>query len=155
MQKNVRYLMALVVAGAVALGSVALVPVRSDAAERFATVDAVSCPSLLLKHWKASTRQEKLSFLFGFVSMLEMEKEWQGTPPLSITSSITPSWVRGLDGKTLGELCDAVDRYVEQHPDKLDYSVLGVLGRLYVAPKLTPAEKEQARLRHRQIQSRK
>ena len=84
-----------------------------------------------------------------------MEKEWQGNMPLAINNSITPTWVRGLQGRTLGELCSALDTYVAQNPDKMEDSVAGTLGRLFVAPKLTQSEKEVARAHYRQIKSNK
>lgn len=155
MRTIVRNSLALVLASAVAFGAVALAPVQSNADQRLASVQAVSCPSVQLKHWKSSSQHEKLAFLFGFATMLEMEKEWQGDKPLTIGYSITASWVRGLAGKTLGDLSKALDDYIAQHPDDTESSVIGVLGRIYVSPALTPAEKEEARAHYRQIKAKK
>ena len=105
---------------------------------------AVNCPSVLLKHWRSSTQNEKLSFLLGFATMLEMEKEWQGSAPLGINQSITGSWVRGLSGVTLGQMANSVDRYAAEHPDQMDVSVIEVLGRIYVQPVLSDQERRQA-----------
>lgn len=155
MQASIRHLMAFSLAGIMAVSGLVVSPSLSPAAEELSSVQATSCPSVLLKHWKASTRQEKLAFLFGFVSMLEMEKEWQAGRNRSIRDSITPSWVRGLSGKTLGELSDALDGYIAENPDKLDASVLGTLGRMYVAPQLSNAERKEAAARYRQIKANK
>ena len=155
MRTILRNCLALVLASTVAFGAAALLPSKSDAAERLASVSAVSCPAVQLKHWKVSTKQEKLAFLFGFATMLEMEKEWQAGAPLSISHSIASSWVRGLSGKTLGDLSNALDQYVAQNPDKMENTVVGVLGRLYVAPAMSQAEKNEARLRYEQIKNNK
>lgn len=151
MRTILRISLALVLAGVVTLGAAALYASKSEASEKLAQAPAVSCPSLLLKHWKASSQDEKLAFLFGVVTMLEMEKEWQAGAPLAISSSITPSWVRGLSGQSLGDLREALDSYVAQNPDKMEESVMLALGRLFVVPKLTQAEKAEARLHYRQI----
>lgn len=129
-------------------------------AERPFEVDAPeaqsgSVPVVTLEHWRDSTPNERYAFLIGFVTMLEMEKEWQGDKPLTIGYSITASWVRGLAGKTLGDLSKALDDYIAQHPDDTESSVIGVLGRIYVSPALTPAEKEEARAHYRQIKAKK
>lgn len=131
-----------------------LAPADSRAAQSgLSNVQAVNCPSLLLKHWKASNQNEKLAFLFGFATMLEMEKEWQGSRPLAITSSINNSWVRGLAGVSLGEMASSIDRYAAEHPDKMKYSVMEVLGRIYVSPKLTEQERKMARKHYQRMQS--
>lgn len=151
MQTFFRGMMALVLTGTVAMGALAVLPATSSAADTLESVSAVSCPLVTMKHWKASDRDEKLAFLFGFASMLEMEKEWQGGKPLPIDKSIAPSWVRGLSGKTLGQLCDALDEYAAKYPDALEISVVEVLGRLYVAPQLTATEKKVAGAHYRQL----
>lgn len=131
-----------------------LAPASSQAAQsRLANVQAVNCPSLLLKHWKASNKNEKMAFLLGFATMLEMEKEWQGTTPLAISSSINNSWVRGLSGVTLGQMASSIDSYIAEHPDQMDRSVIEVMGRIYVSPKLTEQERKIAREHYQRIQS--
>ncbi|MDL2316678.1 hypothetical protein LJC59_06320 [Desulfovibrio sp. OttesenSCG-928-A18] len=107
---------------------------------RLAKVEAVHCPMLRLEHWKASSDQEKMAFLFGFATMLEIEREWQGSVPVPLDRSLNSSWTRGFAGVTIGQMRDALDRYVTEHPDQLDKSVVWALGRMYVRPKLSAAE---------------
>ena len=123
------------------------------ASATIAEVKAVSCPAVMLDHWRNSSRDEKLAFLFGFASLLEMEKEWQGKQPLPIRQSIIGSWIRGLDGVTLGQMSDAIDAYAARHPEQMELSVLEVLGSIYVRPKMTQAEMVEAEKRVREIKT--
>ncbi len=126
------------------LGSV---PVQGIAAEpsEVANVEAVHCPPLTLKDWVASSSQEQYAFLFGFVTMLEMEKEWQGEKPLPLSRSLVHSWVNGLAGVTLREMHKTIEDYIVAHPEDQTRNVVEVLGHAYVRPKLTPAMREEAR----------
>jgi hypothetical protein len=153
MHKLLRFSMALAAAVFFAVFVFAALPRPAPAAEAIAGVKAVSCPAVMLEHWRNSSRDEKLSFLFGFASLLEMEKEWQGNQPLPIKQSIIGSWIRGLDGVTLGQMSDAIDAYAARHPDQMDLSVLEVLGGIYVRPKMTQAEIVEAEKRVREIKT--
>lgn len=117
-------------------------------------VKALNGPTVTLKHWRDSASQEKLAFLFGFVSLVEMEKEWQGNPPLPIKQSTIGSWVKGLDGVSLQSMSDALDIYAEQHGDADGLSVFEALGEIYVRPKMSAKDLETARKHAAQIRSR-
>ncbi|MDL2209311.1 hypothetical protein LJC26_00695 [Desulfovibrio sp. OttesenSCG-928-O18] len=114
-------------------------------------VSAVYFPAVQLKHWKDSTQQERFAFLAGFVSMLELERSWQGKESLPVTQSIVGTWVRGLSGATLKNMDDAVNKYIAAHPQNLDKSVLEVLGKIYVRPKMTKDEQRLAADRYEKI----
>lgn len=103
-----------------------------------------SYPSFTMEHWKYSSKEEKMAFLFGFLSALEMEKEWQRGKFLPISKSTVGSWIKGLDGMTLDQIRESLDAYLEQNPDKKGMNVIEVLGRMYVRPKMTPAERKEA-----------
>lgn len=112
---------------------------------------SVEAPAVSLKNWKVSSEQEKLSFLIGFMTMVDIERAWQGTPPLDVSQSTTCLWLKGLTGVSLAQMIKSVDDYIETHPNALDQSVLEVIGRLYVSPKLTAAEKQAAQARYNAI----
>lgn len=137
----------LICAGFVAL------PGNAGAARGLAKQEAMSLPVLTLKHWQASERSNKLAFLFGFTTMVELEKEWQGNNALPVSQSINSTWVKGLDGVSLGEMCSALDAYAAQHTATPDMPVLEALGRIYIQPKLTPAERQMASTRAAQIRT--
>jgi hypothetical protein len=141
--------------GAVSLGCLAAAPQARAERTELADVSAVNCPVVRLNHWQASTRTEKLAFLFGLVSMLELERHWQQGQPLPIERSINQSWVKGFTGKTLGEIADALDDFAAKNPDRLEMPVLVAIGRLYVRPSLTPAERKAAGDRYEQIRGRR
>lgn len=115
--------------------------------------EAMSLPALTLQNWQASAKNEKLSFLFGLATMVELEKEWQGGQPLPISQSLNESWVRGLDGVSLGTMSAALDKYADEHPTLSQMSVLEALGRIYVRPKLNEAERNEALVKAQQIKA--
>lgn len=149
MHKPVRFTLAAALCAALALGGLFLSPAPGKA--DLSRASAVSCPVVKLKHWQASGQNEKLAFLFGFATMLELERDWQHGQALPISRSINQSWVKGLSGKTLGDIAGAIDAYVEKHPDRLEEPVLKVIGRMYVRPALSPAERREAGDRYEQI----
>ena len=139
MRKSIRSTMFL------ALMGLLLVPTAGVAASSIATGKVeTSYPSFTMDHWKHSGKDEKMAFLFGFLSALEMEKEWQAGKPQPISKSTVSSWVRGLSGMTIDQMRESLDSYIEQNPDKKDANVIEVLGVMYVRPKLTPAERKEA-----------
>ncbi|SBV99475.1 exported hypothetical protein [uncultured delta proteobacterium] len=112
------------------------------------TVSAISVPAVQLKHWKNSTIQERRAFLMGFVAMLEMEHAWQGKNELPISQSTVSTWVRGLSGVSIPEIDNAVNDYVVANPKAMEMTVIETLGRLYVRPKLSKNEREDAAKRY-------
>ena len=69
--------------------------------------------------------------------------------------SINASWVKGLDGKSLGELANAIDKYAAEHPELKNRSVLLALANMYIHPKMTQTERAQAAARWTLIQGNK
>lgn len=151
MKKRSQLAAVLALIGLMAIGGLAVAPETDAAQNGLADVSAVSCPVVAMKHWQASSRQEKLAFLFGLASMLELERSWQQGQELPVDRSINQSWVRGFAGKTIGDIADALDAYAANNPDKQDEPVLRALGRMYVRPALTPAELKAAGDRYERI----
>lgn len=112
------------------------------------TVSAISVPAVQLKHWKDSTVQERHSFLMGFIGMLEIERAWQGKNELPITQSTVSSWCRGLVGVTIPEMDNALNTYIMEHPKAMERTVIETLGRIYVRPKLSKSERDDAAKRY-------
>ena len=90
----------------------------ADSEKSLSESKALSFPDIKLKHWKASSQSEKLSFLAGFASMIELEREWQGKNPLSIEQSTVGSWVKGFADVRFSDISTALDQYAEQNPDQ-------------------------------------
>lgn len=93
-----------------------------------------------LKNWDASSHNEKMAFLIGFTTMIELEHEWQAKHPLPIEKSTVGNWVKGFAGVKLTDMAAAVDKYSSEHPADSEKNVLLVLSELYVQPKLSDAE---------------
>ena len=56
------------------------------------------------KEWKRSTKDEKLSFINGVTTVIELEKEVQGLAPGASGSSLVDGWVHGLASMRLDEI---------------------------------------------------
>ena len=96
-----------------------------------------AAPVVTLKVWNASSELEQNSFLAGFVSLVELEKEWQaqkGILPLS--QSMVGSWANAMDGMSINSLRSTVNRYAENNPRQAGKLVLEVLWVTLVQPKI-------------------
>ncbi len=113
----------------------AAAPAKSGNAIAQATVTEV--PLVRLKHWRDSTDQERYGFLVGFVTALEMEREWQGAKPLPLQQSLNGNWIKGLYGVTLKDMNDNLNAYIAANPDDLNRPVVEYLWFTYVQPKVT------------------
>ncbi len=51
-----------------------------------------------MSHWRDSRPGQRYAFLIGFMSMLDLENEWQAANenPLSFKQSLVPSWMNAL-----------------------------------------------------------
>ena len=118
------------------------------------TIDktVVSFKAPQLKDWQNAAENERYAFLIGVVAMFEAEREWQSPKMLPVKQSTIGVWNKGLTGVTFRDMHDAIDAYIKAHPEAMDEQVLMVLGRIYVAPVMTDAERTQAKARYTQIQ---
>ena len=108
----------------------------------------LSAPAVSLKVWQDSSEQEQIAFLAGFVSMLELEKEWQGQKAiLPLSQSLAGSWATGLEGHNLQDIHSVVSKYITANPDKMDTMVVEIMWYELVQPKIKesiPAEDAKA-----------
>ena len=96
-------------------------------------------PLVTMDHWKNSTPGERYAFLIGFVTMLELEKEWQGRDGqgiLSFEESLVPSWVEGFAHRPLAEIYDGLNRHVTDYPDELERPAAEVMWFDFIEPRL-------------------
>ena len=99
-----------------------------------------TAPVVTLQIWQASSMQEQYAFLAGFVSMFELEKEWQGQKGiLPLQQSMIGSWGMGMNGMSLKSIRNAVNAYCANNPNEVDRLVLDVLWHEFVQPKLEAA----------------
>lgn len=113
-----------------------------DAPENAASqqaVEAAGVPLVTMKHWRDSTSGERYSFLIGFVTMLELEKEWQGRDDgeiLPFDKSLVASWVAGFAHRPLFEIYNELNKHLADHPGELERQVAEVMWFIFVQPRL-------------------
>ena len=78
-------------------------------------------------HWQNSTEQQKKAFLLGAATIIELEKELQGSNPPEDHQSAVPALVRGLSPFTLTEVMMQLDDYYASNPDKQSEPVIRVI----------------------------
>jgi len=152
MKKFSRIILLSAVVGVMALTGLVMQSGNSGATQPInKQTEALDVPVLTLKDWQDSSKSEKMSFLYGFVTMIGLEREWQGHQALPIRQSINSTWAKGLEGLTISEICKAVDAYAVEHPDQSDRAVLSVMGQLYVRPKMNDADRKAAAKRWEEV----
>lgn len=92
-------------------------------------------PVVTGQHWKNSTPDEKLAFVAGMTTIIELEKEVQGAD--SQGKSLVSSWVKGLSKYNLKDIVAALDDYFTRKPDQLERPVVEVLWVEVAEPNMT------------------
>lgn len=93
-------------------------------------------PLVTGEHWIKASNGEKLSYLLGMATIIELEKEYQGEKP--IPESLNYKLVKGLHDHSLQEIKQHLDTYYQQHPDKQQRPVVEVIWYELVSPDLKP-----------------
>jgi len=74
-----------------------------------------------------ATPEERLAFIAGLTTMIEMEKEVQGIAPLNDQRSLIPAWVKGLSRFKLKDIVTALDDVFKKKPEMKSKPVVEVL----------------------------
>lgn len=92
-----------------------------------------------MSHWRDSRPGQRYAFLIGFMSMLDLENEWQAAneKPLSFKQSLVPSWVKAMKAKSLQDIYNGLNDFVEKNPDQLDRPVTEIMWFTFVQPTIT------------------
>jgi len=99
---------------------VASAPERAQAQE-------LTFPVITGEHWMNATPEERLAFIAGLTTMIEMEKEVQGISPLNDQRSLIPAWVKGLSRFKLKDIVAALDDVFKKKPEMKSKPVVEVL----------------------------
>jgi len=86
-------------------------------------------------HWVNATPAERMAFISGLTTMIELEKEVQGTTPPQDQRSLIPAWVGGLSRFTLKEIVAALDDIYTKKPELKAKPVVEVLWYEVAFPK--------------------
>lgn len=84
-------------------------------------------PVITGEHWTNATPDERLAFIAGLTTMIEMEKEVQGISPLTDQRSLIPAWVKGLSRFKLKDIVAALDDVFKKKPELKSKPVVEVL----------------------------
>ncbi|WP_243367190.1 hypothetical protein [Fundidesulfovibrio soli] len=101
--------------------------------------DKSGFPIITGEHWINATDGERLAFIAGLTTMVELEKEVQGDNLPPVQKSLIPSWVRGLSRYTLKEIVAAMDKAFAKKPELKSKPVVEVLWYEVAIPE-TPAK---------------
>ena len=130
----------LILAVSVLLGATFAVPAGSfaeeAAGERIVNSDVSIIPAVTLQRWQNAAENERYSFLIGFVSMLDIERSWQGDHPRPYKESLIDCWHQGLKGMTYKELYTVIENYIATHPGDLELPLPQVIWFEVVQPKV-------------------
>ncbi|GAB7078685.1 hypothetical protein [Megalodesulfovibrio paquesii] len=118
------------------LSAMAFVVCAGLGAAMAAQEKACDMPVITGEHWSNATAQEKVAFLAGMATIIELEQEVQGETP-DTCKTLIQSWVKGIGDVRIAEMRNKLDQWFEKHPDKKSEPVVKVLWDLYVSPKLS------------------
>lgn len=105
----------------------ALAAVFLVAAQTPARAMEKSFPVITGENWVNATPQERLAFIAGLTTMIELEKEVQGPTPPADERSLIPGWVSGLSRFSLKEIVTALDDVYQKRPELKSRPVVEVL----------------------------
>jgi len=81
-------------------------------------------PVITGEHWLKATPEQKLAFVAGMATIIELEKEIQGPNPLPMDKSLISGWVKGLQRYTFKQIVEVLDDYYTNHPGQVNKSVV-------------------------------
>jgi hypothetical protein len=97
------------------------------AASAPAQAQEFSFPVITGENWMNATPDERMAFIAGLTTMIEMEKEVQGIAPLNDQRSLIPAWVKGLSRYKLKDIVAALDDVFKKKPEMKSKPVVEVL----------------------------
>ncbi len=93
-------------------------------------------PVITGEHWMKASPEQKLAFVAGMATIIELEKEIQGANPLPKEKSLISGWVKGMSKHTLKEIVAELDAFYAKQPGQVDKSVVEVMWFEVAAPNL-------------------
>ena len=93
-------------------------------------------PVITGEHWVKATPEQKLAFVAGMATIIELEKEIQGNNPLPREKSLISGWTKGLSKYTLMEVVAILDEYYAKQPGQVNKSVVEAMWFEVAAPNL-------------------
>lgn len=75
-------------------------------------------------HWTESDERAKIGFLYGIGNFAHVERAMYGDNMPGDKDSLVPVLYRGLDGRPMSEIKDALDKWYQDNPDRIDRPVI-------------------------------
>ena len=97
---------------------------------------AADLPVVTGEQWTQSTEAVKKAYLVGVANTIMVEVAYEGTNPPSDAQSIAPRFAKGMKGQTLDGVREALDRWYQANPDKLQRPVIETIWFELVLPGL-------------------
>jgi hypothetical protein len=102
-----------------------------------AWAEELNFPVVTGRHWAQSSSEEKLAFVNGMVTIVELEKEAQGlAKPGAENPGLNDGWVSGLAGLRLEDIVGKLDAYYREHSKQADRPVVEVLWNEVAVPNM-------------------
>ncbi|MGF1529201.1 MAG: hypothetical protein ACFCBW_20820 [Candidatus Competibacterales bacterium] len=105
----------------------ALVLVIAGFVSAAAVAQQTPVPVVTGQNWVNATEGEKLAFLLGMATVIEIEQELQEANPPRELSSLVPTLVEGLDGMRLRDIMLELDNWYVANGDQLTRPVVETL----------------------------
>jgi len=105
------------------------------AASSPAMAEVNSFPVITGEHWVNASPEERLAFIAGMTTMIELEKEIQGASLPKDHKSLIPAWVSGLSRFQLKDIVAALDDVFKKKPEMKQKPVVEVLWYEVAFPK--------------------
>lgn len=97
------------------------------AAPAMLRAETKSFPVVTGENWVKSSPAERLAFITGLTTMIELEKEVQGANPPADQKTLIPAWESGLSRFSLKQIVDALDNVYKKKPELKAKPVVEVL----------------------------
>ena len=99
-------------------------------------VGAADIPMVTGEQWMQSTEAMKKAYLVGVANTIMVEVAYEGTNAPTDAQSIVPRFAKGMKGQTLDGVRDALDKWYQANPDKLQRPVIETIWFEMVVPGL-------------------
>ena len=129
--------MLTVCAATLVLAAPAFAQTTQSVSDKVEAAPGTTTPTVTMKTWKMSSEAERYSFLAGFVTMLELEREWQGANAVPIKQSLIGSWSQGLSNVSIRTMDEDIEAYINSSDANMDRLVVDFLWFNYVQPTVT------------------
>jgi len=105
-----------------------------------ARAEEMTFPVVTGHQWVQSSQHEKLAYVNGMTTIIELEKEAQCKVEANLSgTSLNDGWVKGLAGLRLEDIVSQLDAYYRNNPTQANRPVVEVLWYEVASPNIARA----------------